>query len=294
MSNVRTQPCHRPPPHHLLVLHYHPHPVLQLSSRVLLLWMERQSGCRGQGSRPSHKPPRTHHKKPLLMWTNSTLLPPAGSSCVTRISEKNSISTLATPLKPSVPRVARGENQAAKLTRLQPLSLLRRGGMATAQRSCLAPAPCTQGSCPSTKSSSWVRAVRVASSIHGRAPLWTYSLTALPALPPAPHHPAAPLREAPSPHLPPYSFRPAGLSAGPAAGPAPVLVPTPAPAAPPRTIGGAPSPAHLTDAPPPGLVTTQIQALFVPGLTRAPTLSLDLLSAAGQGMTAMRSTSTRG
>ncbi len=97
-----------------------------------------------------------------------------------------------------------------------------------------------------------MRAVRVASSIRGRAPLWTYSLTALPALPPAPHHPAAPLREAPSPHLPPYSSRPAGLSAGPAAGPAPVLVPTPAPAAPPRTIGGAPSPAHLTDAPPPG------------------------------------------
>lgn len=35
--------------------------------------------------------------------------------------------------------------------------------------------------------------------------------------------------------------------------------------------------------PPTGPVTTQTQALFVPGLTRAPTLSLDLLSAAGQG-----------
>lgn len=34
---------------------------------------------------------------------------------------------------------------------------------------------------------------------------------------------------------------------------------------------------------PTGLVTTQTRALFVPGLTRAPALSLDLLSAAGQG-----------
>lgn len=166
--------------------------------------------------------------------------------------------------------------------------------MATTPRGWLAPATCTQGSCPSRMSLSWVRAVRVASSIRGRAPLWNYSLTAPPALPPVPHHPAAPLHEAPSPHLPPSSSRPAGLSAGPAADPAPVLAPTPAPAAPPRTTGGAPSPAHLTDAPRPGLVTTQIQAPFVPGLTRAPTLSLDLLSAAGQGMTATRSTSMRG
>lgn len=97
-----------------------------------------------------------------------------------------------------------------------------------------------------------MRAVKVASSIRGRAPLWICSLTAPHALPPVPHHPVAPLREALSPHLPPSSFLPAGLSAGPAAGPAPVLVPTPAPAAPPHTTGGDPSPAHLTDAPPLG------------------------------------------
>lgn len=256
MSNVRTQPCHRPLHHlHLLVLHYQLHLVFWLSSRILPLWMEKQPRSRGWGSRPSRKPPRSHYKRPLPTGTNSTLLPPAGSSCATRRSEQNSTSTLATPYKPFIARVARRENQAANQIRLQPLSPLRRERTATTTttpRGCLAPATCTQGSCPSTKSSSWVRAARVASSTRGRAPLWTYSFTAPHALPPVPHHPAAPLHEAPSPHLPPSSSRPAGLSAGPAAGPAPVLAPTPAPAAPPRTTGGAPSPAHLTGAPPPG------------------------------------------
>lgn len=119
--------------------------------------------------------------------------------------------------------------------------------MAYTPRGCLAPATCTLGSCPSTKSWNWARAARAASSIHGRAPHWTYSLTAPPAPPPVLHHPAAPLREAPSLRRPPSSFRPAGLSAGPAVGHAPVLAPTPAPAAPPRTTGGAPSPPHLKD-----------------------------------------------
>lgn len=167
-------------------------------------------------------------------------------------SEQNSISTLATPYKPFIARGARREKLAAKRIRLQPLSPLRRGRVASTPKGCLAPATCTPGSCPSTKSWSWARAVRVASSIRGRAPLWTYSLTAPPAPPPVPRHPAALLHEAPSPHLPPSSFRPAGLSAGPAVGHAPALVPTLAPAAPPRTTGGAHSPAHLTDAPPLG------------------------------------------
>lgn len=250
MSNVRTQPCHCPLHHlHLLVLHYQLHLVLWLSSRISPLWMEKQPGSRSWGSRPLLKPPRT--QRPLLTGTNIIFLPPAESSCVTRRSEQNSISTLATPYTPFTARVARRKNQAARRTRLQPRSPLWRR-MAATPRSCLAPATCTQASCPSTKSWSWARAVRVASSTRGRAPRWTYFLTAPPALPPVPHHPAAPLREAPSPHRPPSSFRPVGLSAGPAAAPAPALVPTPAPAAPPRTTGGALSPAHLTDAPPPG------------------------------------------
>lgn len=166
--------------------------------------------------------------------------------------------------------------------------------MTTTPRGRLAPAICIQGSCHSMVSWSWARAVRVASSVLGRAPLWTYSLTAPPALPPVLHHPAAPLHEAPCPHLPHSSSRPAGLSAGLAAGPALVLVLILTLAASRRTAGGAPSPVHLTDVPPPGLITTRIPALFIPGLTKAPTLSFDLLSAAGQGMTAMRSTSMRG
>lgn len=167
-------------------------------------------------------------------------------------SEQNSISTLAIPCKPFIARVARREILLAKRARLQPLSPSRTERVASTPKGSPAPATCTPDSCPSTKSWSLARAVRVASSIHGRAPLWTYSLTAPPAPPPVPHHPAAPLHEAPSPRLPPSSSRPAGLSAGPAAGHAPVLVPTPAPAALPRTTGGAPSPAHLTDAPPLG------------------------------------------
>lgn len=40
---------------------------------------------------------------------------------------------------------------------------------------------------------------------------------------------------------------------------------------------------HVFFLSPSGLVTTQTQAPFVAGLTRAPDISLDLLSAAGQG-----------
>lgn len=131
--------------------------------------------------------------------------------------------------------------------RLRPLSPSRRARTATTPKGCLAPATCIQASCPSMKSWSSPRAARAASCTRGRAPRWTSSLTARHALPPALRPPAAPLREAPSPHLPPCSSPPAGLSAGPAAGRAPALVPTPAPAAPPRTTGDAPSLLHPTD-----------------------------------------------
>lgn len=186
------------------------------------------------------------------MGTNSSPLPPAGGSCATMKSEQNSISTLATLCKRFIARAVRRESLPAMQIRLWPLSPSRKGRTATTPIGCFVPATCTQASCLSMKSWSLARAVRVASSIRGRAPHWTYSLTVRPALPPAPHHPAALLREALSLHRPPSSFRPAGLSAGPAAGRAPALVPTLAPAAPPHTIGGAPSPARLTDAPPLG------------------------------------------
>lgn len=145
---------------------------------------------------------------------------------------------------------------------------------------------CTQASCPST--TSWTLGERAALCTPGRALLWTCCSTAPPAPPPPLLPPAALLLEAPCLRPPPCSSLPAGLSAGPAHAPDPD--PTPAPAVPLHTTGGALSPAHPADAPPPGLVRTQNPALSVPGLTKAPGPAL--LSAAGQGMTAMKSTRT--